>query len=290
MPTSGPEPLRHVSDTALWVAAYRAEESERSDALFQDPYARALTGERGFRLLEAIPKGRSMAWPMVVRTVLMDQIVRERIAAGCDFVVNLAAGLDARPYRMGLPPDLSWFEVDLPAMIQYKSEILRSARPVCRLERIGADLADAASRAAVLSDLGSRGERGLVITEGLLIYLEPSTVDTLARELSAAASLRWWTTDLASPALLKMLRGSFGKAVAEAGAPFRFGPEDGTAFFVERGWREAEIHSAFHTAARLGRLPWIWSLVARVVPEPKRWKPSRVWSGICLFERSAEGA
>ena len=108
------EPLRHISDTALWVAAYRAEESERDDALFHDPHASELTGERGFRLLETIPKGRSMAWPMVVRTVLMDRIVGERIAAGCDYVVNLAAGLDARPYRMELPADLRWFEVDLP--------------------------------------------------------------------------------------------------------------------------------------------------------------------------------
>ena len=30
-------PIRNVSDTALWVAVYRAMESERSDALFRDP-------------------------------------------------------------------------------------------------------------------------------------------------------------------------------------------------------------------------------------------------------------
>jgi O-methyltransferase involved in polyketide biosynthesis len=39
-------PVRNISDTALWVAHYRAVESERADAHFHDPYARALAGER----------------------------------------------------------------------------------------------------------------------------------------------------------------------------------------------------------------------------------------------------
>jgi len=43
-------PLRHISDTALWVAVYRAEESERTDAVFRDPYASKLAGERGTQI------------------------------------------------------------------------------------------------------------------------------------------------------------------------------------------------------------------------------------------------
>ena len=50
-------PIRNVSDTALWVAIYRAMESERPDALFQDPYARRLGGERGQAIVEALPCG-----------------------------------------------------------------------------------------------------------------------------------------------------------------------------------------------------------------------------------------
>jgi len=37
---SSVNPIRHISDTALWVAVYRAEESERADAVFRDPSAR----------------------------------------------------------------------------------------------------------------------------------------------------------------------------------------------------------------------------------------------------------
>ena len=56
------------------MAAYRAEESERRDALFRDPWARQLAGERGLRALDAMPHGRRFAWPMVVRTVLFDEL------------------------------------------------------------------------------------------------------------------------------------------------------------------------------------------------------------------------
>lgn len=284
MSITEPESLRDVSDTALWVAAYRAEETERSDALFHDPYARVLTGERGFRLLDAVPKGRARAWPMVVRTALLDTMVRERLAAGCDFVVNLAAGLDARPYRMELPAELPWVEVDLPGMIDYKRGILGDTRPRCLLERIAADLADGDARRTLLRELSRRGERGLVLTEGLLIYLDEISVGALAEELAEAGRYRWWGTDLVSPGLLRWMSRSWGDHVASAGAPFRFAPEDGPGFFAARGWRTLELHGSLHAAGRMHRLPFLYSLLARVLPEPKSWNPKRVWGGVCLFE------
>ncbi|MEZ4456444.1 MAG: class I SAM-dependent methyltransferase [Gemmatimonadales bacterium] len=65
-------PITHVSDTARWVAVYRAMETERPDAIFNDPYARRLAGPEGEEIVRRIPKGRQMSWPMVVRTALMD--------------------------------------------------------------------------------------------------------------------------------------------------------------------------------------------------------------------------
>jgi methyltransferase (TIGR00027 family) len=277
--------LTDISDTALWVAAYRAEESERSDALFQDPYARRLAGEKGFALLDAMKHGRRYAWPMVVRTVMFDQLVLDRVAEGADIVVNLAAGLDARPYRMLLPPQLVWIEVDLPAMIDYKSEILAAESPVCSLERIGLDLAEPAARQGLLRELGRRGRSLLVITEGLIVYLRRDEVTALATELAAEPSYRWWATDLASPALLKMMARTWGSSVARAGAPFQFAPQEGPAFFTALGWRPLAVHSAFKIAARLGRLPWPLRLFA-LFPEPKKFNPKRVWSGFCLLERA----
>ena len=52
------EPLiRDISDTARWMAVYRARESERPDAVFTDPFARRLAGERGEQIANAMPFG-----------------------------------------------------------------------------------------------------------------------------------------------------------------------------------------------------------------------------------------
>ena len=60
----------------------------------------------------------------MARTYLFDQFLSRAIQDGADLVVNLAAGLDARPYRMNLPSTLQWVEVDFPEIISYKEEIL----------------------------------------------------------------------------------------------------------------------------------------------------------------------
>jgi len=101
-------PIRNISDTALWVAMYRAFESERPDALFCDPHARRLAGERGEAIVHSLPRGRTLAWPMIVRTAVMDEIIVRCVSEGARTVFDLAAGLDARPFRLALIPIIGW--------------------------------------------------------------------------------------------------------------------------------------------------------------------------------------
>src|SRR5215471_21707713 len=100
----------HVSDTARWVAAYRAMESERKDALFHDPFARTLAGELGFEIARSVPGGtKNAAAAVIARTCAIDELIAKALHEGADAIVNLAAGLDARPWRMNLPSTLDWF-------------------------------------------------------------------------------------------------------------------------------------------------------------------------------------
>src|SRR5256884_5744121 len=113
--------IQHVSDTARWVALYRAMESERPDALFHDPFARKLAGERGERILASMRKGRAWAWPMIVRTAVMDELILRAIQRhGVGTWLNLAAGLDTLPYRLPLPPAPRPAEAEFPDVIAYK--------------------------------------------------------------------------------------------------------------------------------------------------------------------------
>src|SRR5713101_6167828 len=151
---SSPNPITSVSYTARWVALYRAMESDRPDALFRDPYARRLAGARAEQIVDRLPRGRSWAWPMIVRTAVMDELILRAVARdGVGTVLNLAAGLDTRPYRLPLAPSLRWIEVDFPDVIAYKQEQLAGERPACALERVGVDLTDIARRRALFAEI-----------------------------------------------------------------------------------------------------------------------------------------
>jgi len=278
------EPLiRNISDTALWVAVYRARETERQDALFRDPFARKLAGERGEQIAKDMLAGQRYEWPYTARTVRFDQLITEQIKQGTDMVINLAAGLDTRPYRMDLPSSLQWIEVDLPAMIDYKEGILGREKPRCALERVRLDLADVAGRRALFQRLGSAAKKVLVVTEGLLVYLTRDEVSALGGDLAAQTSFRDWAIDLCSPGLLKMLQKNLG-ALSEAGSPLKFGPEEGPEFFAASGWKPAEVYSMLKTAAKIKRLPFFLRLMA-LLPESNGRQGSRPWGAVCRLTR-----
>ena len=281
---AGAEPLiRNVSDTARWVAVYRARETERPDAHFRDPFARRLAGERGEQIAKSMPLGRDSDWSMITRTCLGDDLINEQVQQGTDMVINLAAGLDARPYRMQLPASLKWVEVDLPEILSYKEEILRDEKPVCSLERIRLDLSNAPARRDLFTQLGGRCTKALIITEGLLIYLTPDDVAGLAKDLGAPPSFQSWILDIASPGLLRMLAKKMAKQLHHA-APFKFAPPEGPNFFITYGWKPVDVRSLLKNAARLKRLSFFMSLFA-LLPETEKSRRDRPWSGVYLLKK-----
>ena len=283
--SSTEQAFRNISDTAIWAAIYRGRETDRSNALFRDPFARRLAGKRGDQIAAAMRSHDRHEWAWIMRTVLFDRFITEQVGQGVDLVVNLAAGLDARPYRMPLPPTLQWVEADLPGLLDYKEEILRNEKPVCALERVRLDLADATARRALFRRLGDRAKKALIITEGLLIYLSRAQAGSLAEDLAVPASFQSWVLDIVSPGLLRMLRRQVGPALDRAGAPLRFAPEEGPEFFARYGWRPVAVRSPLKEAARVKRIPF-WMRLIAMLPESSGRQGSRIWSGICLLERA----
>ena len=276
------EPLiRNVSDTARWVAVYRARETERPDAIFRDPFAGRLAGERGEQIARMKPLGGDNAWSIITRTYLIDKFIEAELQRGADMVINLAAGLDSRPYRMHLPASLRWVEVDLPEILDYKEQVLRNEKPSCMLEHIRLDLSDVPGRRAVFANLAQSAKRALIITEGLVIYLTPEAVGDLAADLAAHPTFHSWIMDIASPGLLRMLKKRMAAQLTQA-APFKFAPEEGPRFFERYGWKPVEVQSLLKNAAQLKRLSLILRLFA-FLPETEKSRRDRPWSGICLL-------
>ena len=129
---------------------------------------------------------------------------------------------------------------------------------------------------------------GVTLIAFLLIYLAPGDVAALADDLHAAPGMTEWLIDLGSPALLTFMEKSWGKRLAESGAPFRFGPAENTRFFEPHGFRELEYQSIWENALRFNRKPpmaWLWQLMGVFAP-PKRKEEIKRFSGVALLQRT----
>ena len=281
--------VSHVSDTALWVAVHRATESKRKDALFRDPYAETLAGERGRQIAGQLEPGNGAAWSIITRTAVLDELIMDSIRAGAGTILNLAAGLDTRPYRLSLPEATRWIEVDFPEMIAYKESKLADARPQCALERIALDLTDRPARQRLFARVNEESQQVLVITEGLLIYLTLDEVAALARDLHAMAHFRLWTADVLTPELLEWLLERQFKTFATGTVRMHFAPPGGVAYFERFGWRARTVRKMTVESRRLKReMPraWLYRLLSSVSPKHVRERYSKLESYLLLLERA----
>jgi methyltransferase (TIGR00027 family) len=255
--TADSVPFRHISDTARFVAYLRAVESERADALFHDAHARELaamdaSGEAAFVAMTR--KSRFDSRTMAVRTVAIDRMIEARVLDGSvDTVLNLAAGLDTRPFRMDLPKSLRWVEVDLPGILEHKEKILAREAPRCQREVLRADLADDGVRRGLLADIAASRGKILVLTEGLLMYLRPEAVASLGRDLHTHPAYRYWVADMLSPTELKWIERKWGQQMRAANSAVHFACGNPDEYFGELGWRLVEFHSHVELAPKMHR-------------------------------------
>jgi methyltransferase (TIGR00027 family) len=275
-------PINDVSDTAFWIAYHRALESARPDALFRDPFANRLAGERGRRISENMPSSRIVAWTVALRTRIIDDYIASALRSGIDTVLCLGAGLDARPYRMPLPAEVRWIEADYPHVIDYKEEILGGERPLCRLERVRIDLAQVAERRMLLDRVDAEAKGVLVLTEGVIPYLTNDEAGSLADSLRSMQRVRFWIVDYLSAQAIAFRR---HKRIRQSmqNAPFKFAPGDWFAFFNQRGWRVKELRYYPEEAALHAR-PVPLPLAARLMLSVSRlWRDEKRREGFGRF-------
>ena len=284
--------IQDVSDTAFMVAMWRALETERPDALFRDPLAAKVAGERGREIAAKPPRGPFAAfgpWSVAVRTVIIDDFIQAALARGADTVLNLGAGLDARPYRMTLPATLRWIEVDYPKVIALKESRLSADTPRCHLERVRLDLADVPARARLFAEVDAHSKHVLVLTEGIVPYLSVEQAAGLADDLRRMKSARSWIIDYFSPETMRR-RQRWARARYLRNAPFRFDPTDWFGFFAEHGWKAGETRFLAEESLRRGRpLPfpalWLaWLKIRRRFLSPERRDRMRKFAGYIVLE------
>jgi O-methyltransferase involved in polyketide biosynthesis len=184
---------------------------------------------------------------------------------------------------MELPSTLKWIEVDLPEILEYKQSVLAKEKPFCELQIVPLDLSDRGKRLELFNRLNKQCYKALILSEGLIGYLDDEEVAALAADLSAQHNFRRWVFDLMSPGLLAMALQEMGSYLSEGNALLKFAPAEGEEFFLPYGWRSIESKSKLKTAATLNRLSEEM-LAFAAYPEPEGPKGEFPWTGACLLE------
>ncbi len=277
-----------VGSTALGVAAARAAETESENPLIRDPFARAFleaAGEGMWSLtsdprLSAEMKQRApdvqahmqvMVDFMAVRTAWFDEFFLDAVSSGIRQVVILAAGLDARSWRLPWPDGTTVYELDQTKVLDFKSSTLqrRGAQPTAQLVSVAVDLRE--DWPTALREAGFDASLPTVWSaEGLLRYLPAAAQDLLFERIdSLSASGSWLATNAPAksavdPELLERQREQ-AKRLREAAAEVLdaeipdvedlWYPEERTEvtdWLGEHGWDASQIGMA-DLLARYGR-------------------------------------
>jgi methyltransferase (TIGR00027 family) len=193
-----------VGATATGVAVGRALASRAPDPLIHDPFAEPLVRAVGVDFFSRLVSGEldpddvdggagwgmaRMTAMMAVRTRLIDDYFADAATAGVRQVVILASGLAARAYRLPWAPGTTIFEIDQPAVIEWKTRTLHGmgAEPSATLHTVAVDLRHdwpAALRAAGFDATTATAWSA----EGLLAFLPSDAQDRLLDNITVLSA------------------------------------------------------------------------------------------------------
>ena len=280
--------IQNISDTAFWVASYRAIESEKENPLFRDTLAGLLTGEYGKKVSNSMkPIAQYAYWSVTIRTRLIDEYILKYANRGYKTIINLGAGLDTRPYRLSLPQEVQWIEVDFPEVIELKNEKLKDQKPKCKLERIGLNLSHQTEREKLFGELNHRIGPALILTEGVIPYLNEDSVSSLANDIKEQSNFKLWIAEYYSPEVYPRYQSSKFKGLL-GDSPFQFFPTDWFSFFEDCGWTQKEKRYLYDEAEKHNRkfpLPWWASILRFIIGEKRMMKDIRKSSAYIVFEK-----
>jgi methyltransferase (TIGR00027 family) len=257
--------------TARWTAAVRAAETRREDRLFDDPWAAELAGPEGLAWIEA--RTPESILPLVVRTRFFDDWLQDGVGSeALQQVVLMGAGLDTRALRMSWPTGALVFELDRPALLDRKEQVLTraGAKPRCERRVVAADLNG--DWPVALSRAGLDTERPTTwLLEGLLFYLPDTELVHVLEEVTGLAvpDSRLGFDIVNAAVLTSPHTRPWVEMQAAAGAPWLGTLDDPVGFLADHGWL-ASLSQAGQPDANYGR--WSLPVIPMALPDfPHYW-------------------
>ena len=185
--------------TALAVAAGRAVETSRPDALVRDPFAAPLVDAAGSHVdfptswppdPEAAPPAQQ---PLLLASIyigMRTRFIDDFLQSGpSGQTVLLGAGLDTRAYRLPWPDRARMIEVDHANVLEFKAEVLAGlqARPSCELLTVSTDLSVPWREPLTAAGFDPRQPTTWIL-EGLLPYLDAAAQLAVVNEVAALSA------------------------------------------------------------------------------------------------------
>ena len=177
--------INEIGATAFVIASIRSLEPEQPHQLFNDPYAQWFSNERALaaarQLDEAFPPSTTM---VRFRTRYFNRFIERGIADGARQVILLGGGFDMRSHLFD-NAEVSFFEVDQKAVLQFKSAILErhgiQQSPSLLANYLQADVPSG------LADHGFDPDAPtLIVWEGNTMYLPPDSIMPFLNRLADA--------------------------------------------------------------------------------------------------------
>lgn len=259
--------LTAVERTALLTAALRAAETRRPDRLYSDPYAAAFAGDLGPELLGQV---RAVTFPVnakrtlpstpdynAIRTRFFDDLLTAAAGeAGMRQVVIAPAGMDSRAFRLPWPDHVRLFEVDRPAVLAEKHEVIGAAEATVDRTPVAVDMRDP-DWTRTLVDAGyDPTAPSTWLLEGLLYYIPETDVHAIldaVRAATAPGSIVIADIVNADALTLPNMRGLLD-VFASWNCPWVFGTDEPEALFADHGFAVTAVQPG-DPAADYGRWP-----------------------------------
>ncbi|MBD2338665.1 SAM-dependent methyltransferase [Calothrix sp. FACHB-156] len=246
-----------VSFTAKVIAAGRAIESQRPNALFSDPLAAKLAGQEAIEA--ALPKveeydkqGRPF---LSVRARFFDDFINKH-SDNIRQIVILGAGMDTRAFRLNWQPNTHIYEIDQQDVILYKESVLTGINSQCARHTISTDLKESHWTELLIKEGFKTSEPTIWILEGFLYYLNAMAVENLLKNIQVLSAK-------GSYLCADVINSLICNGSDEWAKYWQFGCDEPESFFATYGWQASAIQPG-EDGASFGR--FTYQFPARNVP------------------------
>jgi len=258
--------MKPISKTAFYCCGVRMQDAEREKPVCGDTYAKVFMNEQGLEILEAFKDESRPNSSNVARHRIIDDLLRQELLANSNLtVVIIGAGFDTRAFRL---KGGTWIELDEPQVITYKEERLPASTSENELQRIPIDFATD-SLEQKLHSLSGRSPVTVVI-EGVLMYLEEETIDTLLQTLRRLFPQHKLICDLMTRDFFEKNAGTIHEKLTGMGATFKFAVDNPAEVFLRNGYEQVEKIAIVEQSVRLdaGEIPPdVWQTIQPSLPQ-----------------------